>query len=517
MGGLGTAVAEWLSGVLLGDYGIIGLVTGLVIPVALLFADRFLIKAKRLNVRTLSDSNWPSRFGLRGKGQRISFVAKDGAPIEHPSMVSLRIKNSGVLDIAESDYELPVTVPFPDRNVIRAEIAEARSQDRADDQWRDMLAGHPGFKVRRHEVVLPPVHLNPRDRFKLVVLLSGESTGEELDCRGRIKGGRIIGDTHPRRITRTRVLAGFALLFAGALAVVLAVQPGLVPLPRQPFECATGDLTVVGSTAFEVAANKAKDAYLKVCDGANMTVNPEGSIDGLDQLRGADMNGRGKLLVLSDGHAPSGYPTLRARPTALAIFAVVVNANTGIDSLTLDQLRGIYSGQYDNWADLGGTNTEIRIVGRDNESGSRRTFEEFVLKAAEPAESSSNCERRDLIPQSATLRCLASGTGRLLENVNTMSGAIGYADAPTATLYPDVVRVRLDGREPEFGHIGEGYPFWTIEYMYTYGEPPAGGLLASFLAYMNTDSARVALREAGYVPCVNQDGSQLEPCLKQPR
>lgn len=517
MGGLWTALAEWLSDALLGDYGIISLVAGLVVNVGLLFADRFLIKAKRLNVRTLSDSNWPSRFSRGGKGEPIKFVDEDGQPIPHPSMVSLRIKNSGALDITESDYELPVTIPFPDREVIRAEIAEARSPDRADEQWRELIANHEDFEVHDHAVVLPPLHLNPKDRFKLVVLLSGQSTGEELDCQGRIKGGRIIDDTHPRRFTRTTVLAGLALLFAGALAVVLAVQPGIVRLPQREFECASGDLTLVGSTAFREAAEGSKDAYLKACDEANVTVNATGSVDGLQQLRDAETSVRGQLLAFSDGRAPDDYPMLRARPTALAIFAIVVNADAGVDSLTLPQLKDVYAGKYVNWSQLGGTNTPIRLVGRDNRSGSRRAFETYVLGAAEPTDSSSDCTAKDQIPKAATLRCTAGSTGQLLETVDRLSGAMGYADAPTATHYQRAIRVRLDGKEPDVGEVAEGYPFWTIEYLYTYGEAPADGVLASFLEYMNTDSARVALREAGYVPCVNQDGSQLEPCLSQQR
>ncbi len=118
------------------------------------------------------------------------------------------------------------------------------------------------------------------------------------------------------------------------------------------------------------------------------------------------------------------------------------------------------------------------------------------------------------------LRGQAGSTGQLLERVNGISGAVGYADAATAdaTAGPNLVVARLDGVLPTPGRLGHGagpgYPFWTIEYGYSADTPSPGSLQASFLACLRTDPARVALREAGYLPCVNQDGTTLVPCSR---
>jgi ABC-type phosphate transport system substrate-binding protein len=285
-------------------------------------------------------------------------------------------------------------------------------------------------------------------------------------------------------------------------------------------ECAvgSGDLTIVGSTAFEQAAERAKTDYLRACGDANITVSATGSRAGVEQLLKASTEGRERLLAFSDGRAED--PNLRGTPVAVAVFAVVVNSDADVTDLTRGQVRDIAAGRIDNWSELGGADLPIRMVGRDTNSGSRRAFERLVLGGPELAASSSDCTRADLRPEAPVFRCEAGSTGQLLERVNGVSGAIGYADAATtdAGAFPNLVVARLGGILPTPAQLssgsGPGYPFWTVEYVYSSDTPPAGTLRASFLAYLRTDSARVALREAGYLPCVNQDGTVLAQCAR---
>ena len=45
------------------------------------------------------------------------------------------------------------------------------------------------------------------------------------------------------------------------------------------------------------------------------------------------------------------------------------------------------------------------------------------------------------------------------------------------------------------------YPFWAVEYLYTYGKPAPGSLLSAFLSYMATDTAASVLESKGDIPC----------------
>lgn len=52
----------------------------------------------------------------------------------------------------------------------------------------------------------------------------------------------------------------------------------------------------------------------------------------------------------------------------------------GVTDLTLDQVRAIFRGEITNWSELGGADHAIRVLYRDDQSGSQRLFEKMVFK-----------------------------------------------------------------------------------------------------------------------------------------
>ena len=65
-------------------------------------------------------------------------------------------------------------------------------------------------------------------------------------------------------------------------------------------------------------------------------------------------------------------------PIGLEGFVFFVNENNPVDNLTAEQIRKIYSGEYTNWAELGGANRVINPLTRLKGSGSQTTFEKFM-------------------------------------------------------------------------------------------------------------------------------------------
>jgi phosphate transport system substrate-binding protein len=215
------------------------------------------------------------------------------------------------------------------------------------------------------------------------------------------------------------------------------------------------------------------------CPSSVVKVNPGGStIGSLGAASDLEDSGssaafRNTNMVVSDGAVPAAeYPGLVGHPVAVVIFAVVVNRATGVSSLTESQLDGIWTGKYQNWRQLGGANLPIDVVSRNTDSGTRATFDHKILRmATEIPQSSQSCTSRDLITASPVTRC-------------------------------DVVL--LAGRDPSAEAVNAGpnsYPFWAVEYMYTYGTPAPGTLLSAFLGYMSTDAAKSSLQNDGEIPC----------------
>lgn len=65
-------------------------------------------------------------------------------------------------------------------------------------------------------------------------------------------------------------------------------------------------------------------------------------------------------------------------PVGLEAFVFFVNENNPVDSLTTEQIRGIYSGEYTNWSQVGGANRVINPVTRLAGSGSQSAMDAFM-------------------------------------------------------------------------------------------------------------------------------------------
>ena len=66
-------------------------------------------------------------------------------------------------------------------------------------------------------------------------------------------------------------------------------------------------------------------------------------------------------------------------PFAVDALVFIVNAENPVDSLTREQLRGIYAGEITNWSEVGGEDAEIVAFQRDEEAGSQTAMENLVM------------------------------------------------------------------------------------------------------------------------------------------
>ncbi|MPZ85547.1 MAG: hypothetical protein GEV28_36275, partial [Actinophytocola sp.] len=140
--------------------------------------------------------------------------------------------------------------------------------------------------------------------------------------------------------------------------------------------------------------------------------------------------------------------------------------------------------------------------------------------SSEGALTSDSCETANRSPSSATILCERGTEPEVLDEISSTPGAIGKVDLPSANEAKVAERPltvpRLGERYPDVSGISAGYPFWTIEYLYPKGEPEDGALLASFIDFLRSGTARAEPADDGYPPCVGKDGQTylLRNCLK---
>jgi phosphate transport system substrate-binding protein len=466
---------------------------------------------RMVNYRVHYDDWLGTRADMKGVGELV--VRRHGQDVPDASLVMVRLSNEGGLDIGKEHWVMPVNFMFDGRDVVGVEVSEPGGAPPGPIADSDSIRISKG----REALELPRIELRKKDRIRLLVLLSGqrERAGPAVQgdayIKDAVRGGGLVREVSPgRERFYVFALTGFALLsLVVAVVVALLVRPLSSTAPAS--FCVPGQITAAGSTAFTPTLTAVAQQFMQACPSSHVAVSPSGSA--LGSLGAAsDLEGRGAdpgiaatNLVMSDGQVPGGYPNLVGHPIAIVIFSVVVNRATGIDTLNQKQLAGIWSGRYTNWNQLGGPDMTIDIVGRNTASGTRQTFDHKILQAqTELPASSANCQTIDLILTATYVRCEKDSTGQLLQAVNEVKGAIGYAGAAEAARYPNIDEIHLDGRDAVSSAVNSGeYKFWAVEYLYTYGTPPAGSLLSAFLGYMRSASAASILQSPDWadIPC----------------
>ena len=525
--------------------------------VATPFVDRFLVRRKRVSLRVL----YNSKLGVGPEMLHDGTDPTESGPpqlrqvarlLDRMSMVVIRIRNSGSYDIDPEDFEKPLSFTFGGRVVWNARVSEAstpelRAQLReslrfftSEDsppardnlvtvrrrlterltRWVAPPAGQEVAEPAWHGVRIDGLSLRSGQRAKLVVVLRESRPGEGdvtkvVRHSGRLKDTGLIKDEgERRRLTLPRVSGALA----GLLTVVLVLSLISRPAPASDVACASGDLRVVGSTVFMSTMRAIADEYLKACgNDAHISTEKSGSIQGVRTLIGAGAAEAAGLIALSDGRSDDPGAPLEAYKIAIVVYHVVVNSGVGLTSLSLADLRKINNGTYTDWRQIrGGASLPIRIVGRGQESGTRRIFEKQVLGpgVGESSLSSDFCLKKDRNAAAPVIRCERDDNAANVEMVSTTPGAIGYADQLSiqgARRAASITALTLDGRWYDVPTAAEknGYPFWTVEYLYFRGAPDPGSLRTSFLAGGRANArAQARLNEARFEPCAASPATQ---------
>ena len=495
----------------LGHPKLIAAIVAAFIAVAVIWVSVVIARWRRITWRDQMDA----QIGALSKEARDSShwavwkVLTQHEDVARPSLVLLRIKNSGLGRIRLADVRRPLTFTFPGRTVKEFTVTDCHGVSRQEITPPGDLNSPQAVEST---IALPRFPMRRNARFKLLVLLSG--AGDGIVVGGRLRRGSVLHESRIHGPLVQNVVFGSVLLLLAGIQAGITFSQGAA----LPSYCASGRLSLSGSTAFAPTAQQIASSYTAVCRGAAISVSPNATFNGLNAVAAQDDAGHPgpadpgtEQLAMSDGPVPAGYPTLSGHPVAVILFAVVVNKGTHVFNLTTAQLRGIWLGTITNWKQLGGPDRPISIVARTTASGTRRTFDERILGGqAEPPFSSYNCVDKNAAPASPVTRCEVTDTRTLLQRVNSIPGAIGYAQVSDAAAYPNVSSIKINGSDSAISAVKAGaYPFWTVEYLYTAGPPAPGSLAADFLDYLKNVTASDILHGADYTPCTDRGQSLM--------
>jgi phosphate transport system substrate-binding protein len=267
------------------------------------------------------------------------------------------------------------------------------------------------------------------------------------------------------------------------------------PAPTLP----AGTLNIDGSTALaplfqEAAGNVSANS---ANSNVTVTITPNGSGTGLNDVENGTVENGTVQIGMSDVFAQEKatttitYGDLVDNQVAVVPFTLVVSQDISsqVENLTTRQIKAIYAGNTTNWSQVGGPNEPITVVVRTKTSGTRATFDKFVLS-----------DPKQLNDEPAGAQT-ADTTGELMTDISNSHGAIGYTGTSFVldqTQAGKSFPICVDGFGATEGNINSGkYKFWNIEHAYTKGTPAPGSLTDAFLQYVksadfqNADLARL--------------------------
>lgn len=104
---------------------------------------------------------------------------------------------------------------------------------------------------------------------------------------------------------------------------------------------------------------------------------------------------------------------LHMTPVGREAFVFFVNSRNPVEGLTVDQIKGIYSGEITNWREVGGKNQSIRAFQRSENSGSQSALQRLMgdVPIMEPPREDVVADMGGIISQVASYRNYKNAVG----------------------------------------------------------------------------------------------------------
>lgn len=307
---------------------------------------------------------------------------------------------------------------------------------------------------------------------------------QQIVLQTRFSLGQAAVKTTPNGVDFMQIGYGtYPSLDGSTVAVPMAVE-----FARQHLMMAEADLA--GFVSFSTTHHAYENLINRRPNGAPMLAAQNAVMDGthpVDLIIATEPSKEELALAEAKGVA------LVAKPVCYDAFVFITHVDNPVDSLTIEEIRGIYAGRITDWSEVGGLPMEIRAYQREQNSGSQTAMENLVMQGE------------------AIL-----SKGRSFYYVSDMSSLVdrvgGYENDPnslgyTYRYYIDVLYrdeaikvLAVDGVYPSDAHVQTGvYPLATHYYgVLRAGEEGASG--GRFLDWMLSGEGQRCIAQAGYIP-----------------
>lgn len=240
-----------------------------------------------------------------------------------------------------------------------------------------------------------------------------------------------------------------------------------------------GTVSTNGSTSMQKVISTLSEQFMNENDGITVTYDPTGSGTGIEAVKNGSTD-----IGLSSRKLKDSESGLTATTVALDGIAIIVNKDSKVEDLTVEQIAGIFTGEITNWNEVGGDDLEISCIGRESGSGTRDGFESVT-------KTSDKCK----LAQELT------STGAVISAVQNNKNAIGYASLSAVDGQSGVKAVKVAGVECSEATVLDGsYAIQRPFVLVTKDGVKLSDAAQKFFDYATSSAASDLIRKAGAVP-----------------
>ena len=240
----------------------------------------------------------------------------------------------------------------------------------------------------------------------------------------------------------------------------------------------SGNVATGGSTSMKNVIAALTEGFAEVEPGVTVSYDPTGSGAGITGATDKTLDIGLSSRALKDDEKNDVDGTT----VALDGIAIIVNKDSKVADLTVDQLKQMFTGEITNWSEVGGDDGEIVLVGREAGSGTRDGFESIV-------------DVKDSCKYAQEL----TATGAVISAVEANPLAIGYASL--SAVGDTVAMVTVEGVECSEDTVKDGsYKIQRPFVFVTNKSVTLSEQAQAFVDFATSKDAADLIRTAGAVP-----------------
>ena len=240
----------------------------------------------------------------------------------------------------------------------------------------------------------------------------------------------------------------------------------------------SGNVATGGSTSMKNVIAALTEGFAEVEPGVTVSYDPTGSGAGITGATDKTLDIGLSSRALKDDEKNDVDGTT----VALDGIAIIVNKDSKVADLTVDQLKQMFTGEITNWSEVGGDDGEIVLVGREAGSGTRDGFESIV-------------DVKDSCKYAQEL----TATGAVISAVEANPLAIGYASL--SAVGDTVKAVTVGGVECSEETVKDGsYEVQRPFVFVTNDSVTLSAQAQAFFDFATSTDAADLIRTAGAVP-----------------